>query len=111
MLFQCIFTDFILFSAGALEPLALARSAQIDPREEHGELRGLEFDAVLGYRGGQLEASSFESFIPDRQPVAVKVEDLDSIPAPVEEQEEMAGQRILPKALLDQSRETVKAFA
>ena len=113
MLFQSISADFIRFSvsAGALESLALACTAQVDPREEHGQLRRLEFDTVLGDRIGQLEGASFESFVPDRQPVAVKVEDLDPIPAAVEEEEEMAGQRVLPKALLDQSGETVEAFA
>jgi hypothetical protein len=29
--------------------------------------------------------------VPDGQPIAVKVEDLDSIPATIEEKEEMAG--------------------
>ena len=112
MLFQCFSTDFIpFFSAGALESFALACGAEVDPREEHGELRRLEFDAVLGNRIGQLEGARFESFVPDRQPVAVKVEDLDSIPAAVEEKEEMAGQRVLPKAFLDQPGKTVETFA
>jgi hypothetical protein len=49
--------------------------------------------------------------VPDREPISIKVEDLDPIPAAVEEKEEMAGQRVLPKTLLDQSGETVEAFA
>jgi hypothetical protein len=89
----------------------LACTAQVDPREEHGQLRGLEFDTVLGDGIRQLEGARFESFVPDRQPISVKVEDLDPIPAAVEEEKEMAGQRVLPKALLDQSGETVEAFA
>jgi hypothetical protein len=98
-------------SAGALESFALACTTQVDPREEHGQLRRLEFDTVLGDCVGQLEGASFESFVPDRQPISVKIEDLDPIPAAVEEKEEMAGQRVLPKTLLDQSGETVEAFA
>jgi hypothetical protein len=113
MLFQYISTDFtpLFGSAGALESLALACTAQVDPREEHGQLCRLEFDTILGDRIGQLEGARFESFVPDRQPIPVKVEDLDPIPAAVEEEEEMTGQRVLPKALLDQSGETVEAFA
>jgi len=94
-----------------LKSLALACTAQVDSREEHGQLRRLEFDTVLGNRSGQLEGARFESFVPDRQPISVKVEDLDPISPAVEEKEEMAGQRVLPKALLDQSGETVEAFA
>jgi len=94
-----------------LKSLALACTAQVDSREEHGTLRRLEFDPVLGNRSGQLEGARFESFVPDRQPISVKVEDLDPISPAVEEKEEMAGQRVLPKALLDQSGETVEAFA
>jgi hypothetical protein len=97
--------------AGALEALALACTAQVDPREEHGQLRRLEFDTVLGNGIGQLEGARFESFVPDRQSISVKVEDLDPIPAAVEKEEEMASQGVLPKALLDQSSETVEAFA
>ena len=74
-------------------------------------MRRLEFDAVRANRLGHLEASDLETFVPDGQPVAVEVEDLHPIPAAVEEEEEMAGQRVLAKALLDQSGETVEAFA
>jgi hypothetical protein len=113
MLFQSTSADFSRFfgSAGALESLALTRTAEVDSREEHGQLRRLEFDTVLGNLFGQLEGARLESFVPDRQPVAVKIEDLDSIPAAVEEEEKMAGQRVLVKAFLDQSGEAVEAFA
>ena len=104
--FSLLFPD----SAGVLEPLALACTPQVDPGEDHGQLRRPEFDAV-GFGGaGHLEASCLEPLVPDRQPVTVKIEDLDPIPAPVEEEEEMAGQEVLAEALLDQSREAVKAF-
>jgi hypothetical protein len=113
MLFQYISTDFtpLFCLAGALESLALARTTQVDPREEHGQLRRLEFDAILAERLGHLEASCLKAFVPDRQTVTVKVEDLDPIPAAVQEKEKMAGQRVLSKAFLDQSGETIKAFA
>ena len=112
MLLQCFSTDFIpFFSASTLESFALACGAEVDPREEHCELRRLEFDAVLGNRIGQLEGARFKSFVPDREPISIKVEDLDPISATVEEQEEMAGQRVLPKAFLDQPGETVETFA
>ena len=58
-----------------------------------------------------LEGSGFKSLVPDGQPVTVKVEDLDPISATVEEEEEMAGQEVLSKALLNQPGKAVKAFS
>jgi hypothetical protein len=44
-------------SAGVLEPLASACALHVDAPEEHGQLRRLEFDAVVigsGIRGSNL---------------------------------------------------------
>ena len=71
----------------------------------------LEFDAVRANRLGHLEASDLETFIPDGKPIAVKVEDLQPIPPAVKEEEEMAGQRVLPEAFLNESSEAIEAFA
>src|SRR5438874_2345882 len=98
-------------SAGELEPLALACTPQVDAGEEHGQLRRLQFDPVLDAGLGQLEGADLESFVPDGQAVAVEVEDLDPIPATVEEEEEMAGQRVLAEAFLNQARKAVEALA
>jgi hypothetical protein len=48
-------------SAGAAESLALARRAQVDPGQEHGQLRRLKFDAILGDRPRHLEAPRLET--------------------------------------------------
>jgi hypothetical protein len=79
MLMQCNFDDFIRFfclSTGALKSLALACSTQVNSREEHGQLRRLEFDAVSANCLGHLKCSDLKAFVPDGKPVAVKVEDL-----------------------------------
>jgi hypothetical protein len=62
-------------------------------------------------KGEVMGALTLLLLVPDGEPVAIKVEDLDPIPAAVEKKEEMAGQGVLAKALLDQSGETVEAFA
>jgi hypothetical protein len=98
-------------STGALKSLALASGAQIDPREQHRELCRLKFDTVLASRVRHLVASGLEALVPNGEPVAVEVEDLDPISAAVEKEEEMAGQRILTEALLHQSCEAVETFA
>ena len=46
------FSRIFLHSGRAAEPLALAGRVQVDPGQEHGQLRRLEFDAVLGDRAG-----------------------------------------------------------
>ncbi len=71
-------------------------------------MRRLEFDAIPGDRLGHLEASFLKTLVPDRQTVPVKIEDLDPIPAPVEEEEEMAGQESLVEAFLNQARKAVE---
>src|SRR5512143_2328506 len=81
-------------SAGALEPLALACAPQVDPGEDHGELRRLEFDAVAFGGAGHREGSALESLVPDDQPVTIKEEDLDPIPPSVEEEEDKAGRAV-----------------
>ena len=87
-----------------LEPLALACTPHVDSGEDHGQLSRLEFDAVASGGARHLEGSSLKSLVPDGQPVTIKIEDLDPISATVEEEEEMAGQEVLAKALLDQIR-------
>src|SRR4051812_43322726 len=97
-------------SAGAPEPLALAGTPQVDSGEDHGQLRRRDFDAVASGGVGQLEGAGLEAFVPDGQAVAVEVEDLDPIPAAVDEEEEMAGQEILAEALLNQPGKAIKTF-
>jgi hypothetical protein len=46
--------------------------------------------------------------VPEREAVAIEVEDLDPISAAVDEEEEMTGQGVLIEALLDQSGEAVE---
>jgi hypothetical protein len=114
MLFKPNEADFSLFSgnsAGVPVPLALPRTAEVDAGEEHGQLRRLEFDAIVAGGVGQLEGSGFQPLVPDRQAVTVEVEDLEPIPTAVDEEEKMAGQKVLAKAFLDQPGETVEAFS
>ena len=98
-------------SAGELEPLALPCGSQVDAGEEHGQFRRLDLDPVPSSDLGHLEGAGLEPLIPDGQAVAVEVEDLDPISAPVEEEEEMTGQQVLAKAFLNQARKAVEALA
>ena len=83
-------------------------AVQVDAGEDHGQLRRLQFDAVWRPASGHLEGAGLEPLVPDGQAVTVEVEDLDAIPAAVEEEEEMAGQEVLAEAFLDQTRKAIK---
>src|SRR5512135_1986994 len=98
-------------SAGVVEPLPLAGTVQVDPREEHGQLRRLRFDTAGTGGVGQLERAGLEPLVPDGQAVAVEIKDLEAIAATVDEEEEMAGQGVLCEAFLDQAAECVEALA
>ena len=69
---------------------------------------GVSDDSCKGVRMG---AVLLLLLIPDGQAVTVEVEDLDPIPATVEEEEEMTGQQVLAEAFLNQARKAVEALA
>src|SRR5262249_36255403 len=105
-------------SADPAVALAPPRGGQVDPVENQGQVSGRELDprGAREWRGTRnrlrvLEATDLKSLVPDDQPVTVKIEDLHAISAPVEEEEEMAGQEVLIEALLDQAGKAVKPFA
>jgi hypothetical protein len=86
-------------SAGELKLLASACGSQVDPREEHHELCRQELNAILRNRMGHLVAPYLETLLPDGRTVAIEAEDLDPLPATIEEDEEMTGQGVLSDAV------------
>ena len=61
---------------------------------------------------GELECAGFEPFVPDREAVAaVPVENLETIAATIDEQEQMTGCRILAEGTRDQAPKCVETFA
>src|SRR3954471_13235255 len=98
-------------SAGVAEPLPLPRALEVDAGEDHGQLRRLQLDAVGPGGGGHLERPGLEPLVPEGQAVAVEVEDLEAIPAAVDEEEEVAAEEVLAEAPPDQAREAVEALA
>ena len=91
-----------------LKTLALTSALQVDSGEDHRQLRGPQLHAGGFCRAGDFEASFFEPFVPDHQPVTIKVENLDPISSPVDEEKEMPSQNVLLEALLDQATEAVE---
>ena len=51
------------------------------------------------------------AFVPDRQAVAIPVENLEAVAASIDEQEQVAGRRILGKGGGYQAGKCIKAFA
>ena len=56
---------FLTLSTDALKSFALTCTPQIDPREQHRQLRRLEFKTILAGCLGHLVASGLESFEAD----------------------------------------------
>ena len=96
---------------GAGTACVAVRASQVDAGEEHGQLRRRDLDPVPSSDLGHLEGAGLEPLIPDGQAVTVEVEDLDPIPATVEEEEEMTGQQVLAEAFLNQAGKAVEALA
>jgi hypothetical protein len=66
---------------------------QIDASQEGGEFGGGHLDTIGG-SGRYAEGPAFESLGPDGHAVAVPIQDLDAIPAFVDEDKEMPGEGI-----------------
>ena len=64
----------------------------------------------LAVASGKAVGPAFEPLGPDRQPVTIPVQDLDAIPALVDEDEEVTGEGIEREGTGDQGGEAVEAF-
>ena len=82
---------------------------EVDASQKAGEVGGGHLDAI-GRGVGDAEGPAFESFGPDDQPVAVPIENLDSIATFVDEDEEVTGEGIEVEAG-DKGGEPVEAPA
>lgn len=69
-------------------------TAQIDSFEDGGHLGGSDLDATVPGIG-EAEGAFFQSLVPERQSVAIPVEDLDPIASLVGENVEVARERVL----------------
>src|SRR3990172_8736659 len=101
-----------IFSRRTREAFAALDARQIDARQQHREFTGFQFHAhprLLGSR--QTKRAFFQTLVPDREPVGVPVQDLETISTTAGEQEQMTGQWIVPQRLADQRRQGVKALA
>src|SRR5271165_1144097 len=83
---------------------------QIDAGQEGGKFGGGHLDAIRP-GGRDAEGPAFESFGPDGQAVAVPIQDLDTIPAFVDEDEEMTGEGIERQAAGCQRGQAVETLA
>lgn len=75
------------------------------------ELGGGDLDGPgVGVDSRDLEAAAFESFVPEDQSVAVPEEDFESIATAIEEEEEeeVSGEGVLSKGVVDDGGEPVE---
>src|SRR3954452_19941452 len=103
--------DFRGAATGGPESLPSPRRGPVDAGKDHGEADRVDLDAVASVGFGPLERAGLEPLVPDRQAVMIEIEDLDAIPAPVDEEEEVAVEEVLPETFLDEAGEPVEALA
>src|SRR5271157_5311247 len=103
--------QFFGFWHRTLVPLALPSGAQVDAGEDQRQLSRSHFDrhGIVGNRRELERAGRFESFVPDREAITIPVEDLDAVATPIDEQEKVAGRRVLSKGGSYQAGERVEA--
>ncbi len=91
---------------------AAARSAEVDPFEKESEIAGLHFEAVrpTGTLVVDVELSALESLCQQAVAGSVPPQDLDPVPATVEEDEKVTGLRILIDVIDDHGRQSVKGL-
>ena len=94
-----------------LVTLALPGGAQVDSGEDQRQLSRahLDRDGVVGNRR-KLERAGLESFVPDRQTIAIPIENLETVAASIDEQEQVTGCRILAKRGGNQAGKRIEAF-
>ena len=97
------------FSGGLRGRQAEPGVARVDPFEDGGLLGGSDLDAaVLGL--GKAEGVFLQPLVPEREPVAVPVEDLDPVAPAVAEDVEVPRDRVLGDPIADELGEAVEAL-
>src|SRR5882757_2294791 len=65
---------------------------------------------MITFRGHrQLKSANLQSLIPDAKTIHVPEQDLDPVTLAIEEQEQVAGQRVLVEGLLGQAHQGIEA--
>src|SRR5690606_18779628 len=103
--------------------LAAMHRRQVDACEDQVQCVAVDADGSAGSAIGPsgpargavglwpLEASLFEALVPDRQAVAVEVENLDAVAPPIAEDEPRARARVAQTRAFDQSEQAIEALA
>jgi hypothetical protein len=96
--------------ANSSVPSPATSVSQIHSFQQLTELVAIELDALVTFCGHwQLENANLQSLVPDAKTVHVPEQNLDPVPLAIEEQEQVAGQRVLVKGLLRQAHQRIEA--
>ena len=91
---------------------ALAGRSEVNAGENQRQLGRAHFHRYCTVRDrGKLERAFLKSLVPNRQTIAIPVENLEAIAASIDEQEQVAGRWVLSKGGAHQAGECVEAFA
>jgi hypothetical protein len=90
-----------------LVALEAAHALDIDAVEDHLQLAGRQLQTA-GLGRGEVEAALLQPLVPEAQAVAVPVQDLEAVGPAVEEDEQVARERIGLELRADQGRQPVE---
>jgi hypothetical protein len=86
--------------------------SQIEAAEQSVQLALVQFDALLVLGNAwQLKGSRLQAFVPNAEAILIPEQDLDPIAITIEEEEQMARQRILDENLFRLAHQAVEAIA
>src|SRR5664279_5267788 len=90
--------------------LGTLHPSEVDPVDEHCELRGIQLRAITAVRQIDLEFASIQAFAPQHQAALLKRENLGTVATTRNEDEEVAAVDIFASGH-NHSRKTIEAFA
>lgn len=84
---------------------------QRDTAENHRQLRGIDLQrGLIACCARLLERAGFKPFVPDRQAIAVPIQDLDRIAFTIDEQEQAALGRLASEGLANDAGQSAEAL-
>ena len=91
-------------------PPSSSTVSQVQPTQQSVELGTVEFDALLAFgRDGHLKNANLKPLVPNAKTVDVPEQNLDPVTPAIEEQEQVARQRVLVKRLLGHAHQSIEA--
>jgi hypothetical protein len=100
-----------LSSTGAAIPSPPTSRPQVQAAQQPVQLAIVQFDALLIIANAwELKSAGFQPFVPNAKSILIPEQDFDAIAITIEEQEQVARQRVLIEDLLSLAHQAIEAI-